>query len=157
MVYDSQQPVGWGSPDTRGPQIYSVTSKHVELPEGVIAKNTVGLLFDRLTLAGAAPEIAKAIAGDIVATAFPDRRCVSLYSEKTWLELRRILRRIPGKTVAQRTIKRISLGFEATISQTDPFMVPVTLESYACLTGNDLLVVESPDYMELWARDRLAI
>ncbi|GGC77312.1 hypothetical protein GCM10011362_27360 [Marinobacter halophilus] len=32
-----------------------------------------------------------------------------------------------------------------------PFIVPVTLQSYARLTGDDLLLVEGPEYMKIWS------
>lgn len=141
------------SPIPGKPRVYRVTSKNVVLPEGSTATNSVGLLFERPVLGQIAPEIAEALSGDLYATAFPDRRCVCLYSEKKWLELRSLLDRIPNETVEQRKIRRIALGFEAKISHSEPFIVPVTLTSYGRLTGDDLLVVEEPEYMELWARD----
>lgn len=134
-------------------RVYRVTSKNVDLPEGSTATNAVGLLFERPVLGQIAPEIAKALSGDLYATAFPDQRCICLYSEKRWLELRSLLDRIPNETVEQRKIRRIALGFEAKISRSEPFIVPITLASYGRLTGDDLLVVEGPEYMELWARD----
>lgn len=136
--------------------IYRVQSKHVELPEGVICQNTVGLLFDRPSLAKTAPETAWALMGDLVATAFPGHRCVCLYSQKNWQKLRNILERIPYTTKEQRMLKRLALGFEVTLSRSEPLIVPATLELYARLTGDDLLIVKNSDYMEIWARDRLA-
>lgn len=136
--------------------IYRVRSKHVELPEGVIGKNTVGLLFDRPSLARMAPEIAWALTGELVATAFPSYRCVCIYSQKNWLRLRDLLEHIPYATIEQRMLKRVALGFEATLPRSEPLIVPGTLELYAGLTGDDLLIVKDSGYMEIWARDRLA-
>lgn len=132
---------------------YRVTSKNVVLPEGSTATNSVGLLFDRPALGQIVPEIAQVLWNDLYATAFPDKRCVCLYSEKRWLELRSILDRIPSETIEQRKIRRIALGFETKISRSEPFIVPVTLVSYGRLTGKDMLVVEGHEYMELWAKD----
>ena len=136
-----------------GFKVYTAASKNVVLPEGTTATNSVGLLFDRGVLASLAPELAEAVAGDLYATAFPDRRCVCLYSRNRWLELRSILARIPNDTFEQRKIRRIALGFEAKISLSEPFLIPIMLASYGRLTGDDFLVVEGPEYMELWARD----
>lgn len=127
----------------------------MELPEGVICKNTVGLLFDRASLAKMAPEITWALTGDLVATVFPSNRCVCIYSQKNWQRLRNLLERIPHVVTEQRMLKRIALGFEVTLLRSEPLIIPRTLELYAGLTGDDLLIVKDSDYMEIWARDRL--
>lgn len=134
---------------------YSVVSSQVEFPEGVVLKNSTGLLFDRSMLGGLCPEVARAVSGDLVATVFPDRRCVSLFSESRWNELRQILKKVPHNTLEQRTLRRLALGFETYIPRSEPMVLTVTLQSYAGLTGNDLLVVHSSDCMELWAKDKL--
>lgn len=135
----------------RSAQAYRIRSTQVVLPEGSIYPNGVGLLFDRSDLAKSAPSIALALRGNVVATTFPERRCVCIYSESRWLELRQLLNRIPNQKFEQRKIRRIALGFETWISSTAPFIVPVTLQSYAGLTGDDVLLVESSEYMELWS------
>ena len=76
-------------------------------------------------------------------------------SESSWKELRQILNKVPRDTSEQRTLRRLALGFETYIPKSDPMILTVTLESYAGLTGNDFLVVQSSDYMELWAKDKL--
>lgn len=136
---------------------YSVVSRQVEFPEGVVLKNSVGLLFDRSMLGELCPEVARAVAGDLVATVFPDRRCVSLFSKSRWSELRKILDKVPRDTLEQRTLRRLALGFETYIPRTEPMIVTVTLESYARLTGDDVLVVQNAGYMELWAKDKLPL
>ena len=136
-------------------QKYSVVSRQVEFPEGVVLKNSAGLLFDRSMLGELCPAVAWAVAGNLVATVFPERRCVSLFSESSWKELRQILNKLPRDTSEQRTLRRLALGFETYIPKSDPMILTVTLESYAGLTGNDFLVVQSSDYMELWAKDKL--
>lgn len=134
---------------------YSVASRQVESPEGVVLKNSVGLLFDRSMLGELCPEVAWAVAGDLVATVFPHRRCVSLFSKSRWSELRKILDKVPCDTLEQRTLRRLALGFETYISRSEPMIVTVALESYARLTGDDVLVVQNAGYMELWAKARL--
>ena len=86
------------------PRVYRVTSKSVVPPEGSTAANAVGLLFERPVLGQIAPEITEALLGDLYAIAFLGRRCVCLYSDKKWLELRSILDRIPSETIEQRKI-----------------------------------------------------
>jgi DNA-binding transcriptional regulator/RsmH inhibitor MraZ len=128
-----------------------ILSTYVELPEGFLHPNAVGLHFDRSELAAASPSVARVLLGNMVASAFPDRRCVCLYSERRWSGLRQILDQIPNDTFEQRKIRRIALGLEAQISVRAPFIVPVTLQSYARLTGDDLLLVEGPEYVEIWS------
>lgn len=128
-----------------------IFSTYVELPEGYLHPSAVGLLFDRSELAAAFPSVARVLLGNMVATSFPDRRCVCLYSERRWSDLRQILDQIPNDTFEQRKIRRIALGFETQISARAPFIVPVTLQSYAHLTGDDLLLVDGPEYMEIWS------
>jgi hypothetical protein len=141
-----------GSSSSLGKQEYSVVSRQVEFPEGVVLKNSTGLLFDRSMLGELCPEVAWAVAGDLVATVFPDRRYVSLFSESRWKELRQILNKVPRDTLEQRTLRRLALGFETYIPRSEPIVITVTLKSYAKLTGDDLLVVKSRDYMELWPK-----
>lgn len=128
-----------------------ILSTYVELPEGYLHPNAVGLLFDRSDFAAASPSVARVLLGNLVATAFPGRRCVCLFSERRWSELRQILGQIPSDTFEGRTIRRIALGLETQILARAPFIVPVTLQSYARLTGDDLLLVEGPEYMEIWS------
>lgn len=128
-----------------------ILSTYVELPEGYLHPNGVGLLFDRSDFAAASPSVARVLLGNLVATAFPGRRCVCLFSERRWSDLRQILDQIPNNTFEQRKIRRIALGFETQISARAPFIVPVTLQSYAHLTGDDLLLVDGPEYMEIWS------
>ncbi|MBQ0834780.1 hypothetical protein [Marinobacter sp.] len=155
MAHDSYRYCNAGNLSKEGIQTFGVTSKHVELPEGVILENTAGLLFERSILGDLCPEVAWAVAGDLVATVFPERHCVSLFRKKCWQELREILENMPRGTLEQRALKRVALGFETCIRSSEPLIVTGSLECYARLTGDDVLVVKNSDYMELWAKDRL--
>jgi hypothetical protein len=130
---------------------YRVPSTPVELPDDWACSPGCGLLFEREAIANMAPKIAPMLSNMVVATALPGIRSVCLFSETRWERVCAVLENLSSSDYEARRLQRMALGYSAPLSPSCPFVIPVTLQSYAHLSGDDVLIIFEEDYAELWS------
>lgn len=130
---------------------YRVSSTYAEFPDEPDYGPECGLLFSREYISKLAPEFKSMLSGSMVATALPGFRGVCLFSEQKWEKVRTVFERLPNVDFEARRLQRVALGYATPLEASCPFVIPVTLQSYARLTGDDVLIVFEDDYAEIWS------
>ena len=90
--------------------------------------------------------------GRVVVTANPYDRCLSIYPEPQWQEIKRQIESLPSATKAVRRIQRLVLGnaVELEIDGSGRILLPPTLREYAGL-DKKLMLVGLGKKAELWS------
>ncbi len=130
---------------------YRVSSTYAEYPDEPDYGPECGLLFSRASISKLAPEFESMLSGSMVATALPGFRGVCLFSQRKWEKVRLVFESLPNVDFEVRRLQRVALGHATPLEASCPCVIPITLQSYARLTGDDVLIVFEGDYAEIWS------
>lgn len=99
-------------------------------------------------------ELAVACSGRIVLTAHTEERCLLLYPEPQWQELKPQIEALPNMNKAARRLQRLLLGYatELELDNNGRILLPPTLRDYARLEKK-LMLIGQGKKLELWSED----